>query len=403
LVLRASLICPLTLLVSGCFIAKDGPTGSEIRASSEVTLDTAASPLSYAMVKVSPQVIEGLNAYTTAKAHGFASAPKRRARYADVKIGAGDMIGITIFEASSGGLFIPREAGSRAGNFVTIPNQQVDGHGNITVPYAGTIRALGRTADDISRIVTEKLSQRAIEPQVVVSINERRGNDVSVLGEVKSPARFSLDPGGITLLGAIARAGGPTQPTFETAVTMQRSGQTHQAAMSTIVKNPAENITLVPGDVVYVSREPRSFMVLGATPTVVSTVSNISRKYSFDEDNVTLADAIARGNGLDSLRADTSSIFVFRFEERNLLAQLGVDVSKYAGPVVPTVYVVNFTRADGLFMSNSFYLKHRDIVYVSDSPSTDLLKFVSVVRQIAGAVGDIGNAGNSILDWKVPR
>ena len=80
-----------------------------------------------------------------------------------------------------------------------------------------------------------------------------------------------------------------------------------------------------------------------------------------------------------------------------------MDVSKYAGPVVPTVYVVDFTRADGLFMSNSFYLKHRDIVYVSDSPSTDLLKFVSVVRQIAGAVGDIGNAGNSILDWKVPR
>jgi hypothetical protein len=74
-VLRASLVCSLSLLLSGCFIAKDGPTGSEIRASSEVTLDGAASPLSYALVKVSPQVIEGLNNYTTARAHGFASAP----------------------------------------------------------------------------------------------------------------------------------------------------------------------------------------------------------------------------------------------------------------------------------------------------------------------------------------
>jgi polysaccharide export outer membrane protein len=401
--LRVALVWALALLLAGCFIAKDGPTGAEIRASSDVTLESAASPISYALIKVSSQVLDGLNAYTTARARGFAAAPKRRARYADVRIGAGDMLGITIFEASAGGLFIPQEAGSRAGNFVTIPNQQVDGGGNITVPYAGTLRVLGRTAADVSRMITDKLKQRAIEPQVVVSINERRGNDVSVLGEVKAPARFSLDPGGITLLSAIAKAGGPTQPTYETAVTVQRDKQTHQAAMSTIVKNPGENITLIPGDVVYVSREPRSFMVLGATPTVVSTVSNVSRKYSFDEDNVTLADAIARGNGLDNLRADSSSIFVFRFEARDLLAQLGVDVSKYAGPVVPAVYVVNFTRADGLFMANSFYLKHRDIVYVSDSPSTDLLKFVNVVRQIAGTVGDIGNAGNSILDWKAPR
>jgi polysaccharide biosynthesis/export protein len=401
--LRLALVGALALLLAGCFIAKDGPTGAEIRANSDVTLETAASPISYALVKVSSQVLDGLNAYTVAKARGFSGAPKRRARYADVKIGAGDMLGITIFEASAGGLFIPQEAGSRAGNFVTIPNQQVDGSGNITVPYAGTLRVIGRTAADVSRMITDKLGQRAIEPQVVVSINERRGNDVSILGEVKAPARFSLDPGGITLLGAIAKAGGPTQPTYETAVTVQREKQTHQASMSTIVKNPSENITLVPGDVVYVSREPRSFMVLGATPTVVSSVSNVSRKYSFDEDNVTLADAIARGNGLDSLRADSSSIFVFRFEARDLLAQLGVDVSKYASPLVPTVYVVNFTRADGLFMANSFYLKHRDIVYVSDSPSTDLLKFVSVVRQIAGTVGDIGNAGNSILDWKAPR
>ena len=400
---RLASVGPLILPLAGCFIAKDGPTASEIRASSEVTLESAAPRLSYALVKVSPQVIEGISAFTKARAHGFATAARRRARYADVRIGAGDLIGVTIFEASAGGLFIPQEAGSRAGNFVQIPNQQVDGNGNITVPYAGTVRVLGRTPADVSRMIVDKLSQRAIEPQVVISVNERRGNDVAVLGEVKAPARFSLDPGGITLLGAIARAGGPSYPTYETVVTVQRAKQTHQAAMSTIVKNPDENITLVPGDIVYVTREPRSFMVLGATPTVVSTVSNISRKYSFDEDNVTLADAIARGNGLDNLRADSSSIFLFRLESRELLAQLGIDVSKYAGPVVPTVYAVDFTRADGLFIANSFYLKHRDIVYVSDSPATDLLKFVNVVRQIAGTAGDIGNAGNQFLDWKIAR
>jgi polysaccharide biosynthesis/export protein len=400
---RAGAIIISTLPLSGCFIAKDGPTGAEIRAGSDVTLESATNNISYALVKVSPQILDGMNAFVRTRAHGFAGTAKRRARYADVRIGSGDLLGITIFEASAGGLFIPNEAGSRAGNFVQIPNQQVDGNGNITVPYAGTLRVVGRTAADVSKMITDKLSQRAIEPQVVVSINERRGNDVSVLGEVKSPARFSLDPGGINLLGAIAKAGGPTQPTYETAVTVQRAKQTYQAAMSTIVKNPDQNITLIPGDVVYVSREPRSFMVFGATPTVVSTIANSSRKFSFDEDNLTLADGIARANGLDNLRADATSIFLFRLEQRDLLAQLGVDVSKYAGPLVPTVFQVNFTRADGMFLANTLYLQHRDIIYISDSPSTDFLKFVNIIRQVTGAAGDIGNAGNAILDWKAPR
>jgi polysaccharide export outer membrane protein len=390
-------------LLSGCFIAKDGPTGAEIRAGSDVTLDRAVTGMSYALVKVSPQILDGMNAFARTKIHGFAATAKRRARYADVRIGPGDLLGITIFEASAGGLFIPQEAGSRAGNFVQIPNQQVDGSGNITVPYAGTLRVAGRTPAEVSKMITDKLAQRAIEPQVVVSLNERRGNDISILGEVKAPTRFSLDPGGINLLGAIARAGGPTQATYETAITVQRAKQTFQAAMSTIVKNPDQNIALIPGDVVYVSREPRSFMVFGATPTVVSTIANSSRKFSFDEDNLTLADGIARANGLDNLRADATSIFLFRMEQRALLAQLGVDVSKYSGPLVPTVYQVNFTRADGMFLANTFYLQHRDIIYVSDSPSTDFLKFLNVVRQAIGTVGDAANAGNSILDLQRPR
>ena len=402
-VARLSAAFAAASLLSGCFIAKDGPTGAEIRASSDVTLERAASNISYALVKVSPQILDGMNAFARTRAHGFAATAKRRARYADVRIGQGDLLGITIFEASAGGLFIPQEAGSRAGNFVQIPNQQVDGSGNITVPYAGTLRVIGRTPADVSKMITDRLAQRAIEPQVVVSLNERRGNDVSVLGEVKAPARFSLDPGGINLLGAIARAGGPTQPTYETAVTVQRAKQTFQAAMSTIVKSPEQNITLIPGDVVYVSREPRSFMVFGATPTVVSTIANSSRKFSFDEDNLTLADGIARANGLDNLRADATSIFLFRLEHRDLLAQLGVDVSKYSGPLVPTVYQVNFTRADGMFIANSLYLQHRDIIYVSDSPSTDFLKFLNVVRQTIGTVGDAANAGNSILDLQRAR
>jgi polysaccharide export outer membrane protein len=66
-------------------------------------------------------------------------------------------VSVTIFEAEAGGLFIPSEAGARPGNFVTLPDQTVDSSGNITVPYAGTIRAAGRTPSEVQRAIIEAL------------------------------------------------------------------------------------------------------------------------------------------------------------------------------------------------------------------------------------------------------
>jgi Polysaccharide biosynthesis/export protein len=60
-----------------------------------------------------------------------------------ITLGIGDVVRVTVFESEPGGLFIPGELGAQLGNFVTLPDQVVDTNGNITVPYAGTIRASG--------------------------------------------------------------------------------------------------------------------------------------------------------------------------------------------------------------------------------------------------------------------
>src|SRR5262249_38180188 len=44
-----------------------------------------------------------------------------RSRPSDLRFGIGALLGVTIFEASSGGLFIPAEASVRPGNFISIP------------------------------------------------------------------------------------------------------------------------------------------------------------------------------------------------------------------------------------------------------------------------------------------
>jgi polysaccharide export outer membrane protein len=77
-----------------------------------------------------------------------------------ITLGIGDVVSVTIFEAEPGGLFLPIEAGARPGNFVTLPDQTVDSNGNITVPYAGTIRAAGRTPSEVQQAIIEALTRR---------------------------------------------------------------------------------------------------------------------------------------------------------------------------------------------------------------------------------------------------
>jgi polysaccharide export outer membrane protein len=136
-------------------------------------------------------------------------------------LGIGDVVNVSIFEAAGGGLFLPET--SRAGA-ATIPPQQVDRSGNVTVPYAGVIRAVGRTTTEVQNEVEEKLKSRAIEPQAVVSIADQRSNQITILGEVGAPAKIPVEPAGTRLLSALARAGGAKNPAFETIITIQRGG-----------------------------------------------------------------------------------------------------------------------------------------------------------------------------------
>src|SRR5262249_10559527 len=101
----------------------------------------------------------------------------------DIRLGVGDIVSLTIFESGSGGLFIPAEGSVRPGNFVTIPTQAVDAEGNISVPYAGNIRAKGRTPVQIQNAIVAALKDRAIEPQVVLSVVDQRTSLISVLSD----------------------------------------------------------------------------------------------------------------------------------------------------------------------------------------------------------------------------
>ena len=134
------------------------------------------------------------------------TAFKENRRPRDITFGVGDILSVTIFEAASGGLFIPAEGGVRPGNFVTIPNQAVDIHGNISIPYAGSIHARGRTQVEVQDAIVAALKNRAIEPQVIVSMVEQKTSMISILGEGRS-ARIPATASPERMLDVISRAG----------------------------------------------------------------------------------------------------------------------------------------------------------------------------------------------------
>jgi polysaccharide export outer membrane protein len=382
-------------LAAGCgVVPKDGPTGDEVRTGAEVQLSDAAN-LSYALVKITPTVARHVQREMERPVLFRANA--RTSGLPNVRVGAGDTVTVTIFEAQAGGLFIPGQPGTSAGNFVTIPPQQVDRSGQVAVPYAGSVDAVGRTPAEIQADIESKLRSRAIEPQVVVSISNRQSDEISILGEVNAPARFALEPGGTKLLNAIARAGGAKNPGYETVITLQRRGRVDQALLTSIVANPSYNINLAPGDVVYASREQRFYMVFGATPAPGGVVGSQNRRFTFEVENLTLAEAVARAGGLDDLRADPRSVFLFRNEPKKLLKEMGVDVSRFREENIPTVYTLDLSDTQGFFVANSFYMRHKDVIFVSDSPSRDLIKFIDIVRSVSGVVSDVANARSDVI------
>jgi polysaccharide biosynthesis/export protein len=380
-----------TGLLAACsgFIPTSGPTRDDIFESKEIRVKNGdpQAQLGFALVRVDARVTAQLESQDVATR--FSSlvtdvAPPR------IGVGVGDVLNVTIFETGSGGLFIPADAGSRPGNFVQIPSQQVGPDGAITVPYAGKIAAAGRTPIEIQTIIEGRLRQRALDPQVVVSFAERHANDVSVLGEVTTATRFSMDGSGEHVLGAIARAAGPKFPAYESLVTLQRQGRAETALLSEIAADPGQNISMTPGDVVYVAHQPRYFLAVGATGQT-TTLSQLDRRFPFGDSKLTLSDALAKAGGLQDDRADARGVFLYRTETHATLERLGLNVPPSLPTDVPTIYAVDFSKPDGFFLCNQLWMRNGDTIFVSNAPQADLLKILNIVSPFTASA----NAGRA--------
>lgn len=381
----------LLISMSACSVLPGtGPSSESVEnyATAGVRSTTA---LPYALVDVSADTIGFLSQPNVVSFKG--SFKDRRPKPQQV-IGVGDVLNISIFEAAPGGLFTPgQSAGARPGNFVDLPPQAVDQRGNISVPYAGEVPAAGQTVPEVQQAVVARLRNRAIEPQVVVSLNQQHSSVVSVLGDVNTPGVFALNSVGEKLLALIARAGGPKYEAIESYVTLQRDGKKVKVLLSRIVHDPSENIFVRPNDVIFLTREAPTFTALGA---LNQNVFGYNSELTFDVETLTLAQAIGKAGGLNDQQSDPAEVFVFRYEDRPLLQKLGVDTNRFVYDRIPTIYHVNLRDPAGMLLASGFQIRSKDVMYVANARVVDYYKLLTLINNTANTTSNVSNAAINV-------
>jgi polysaccharide export outer membrane protein len=147
----------------------------------------------------------------------------------EFRLGSGDKVHVTVFGADQ-----------ISGDYT------VDPSGNLSVPLAGTIPAIGVTPPDLgTRIATKLRDQRMVtNPEVSVEVVSTR--PFYILGEVEKPGEYPFRSG-LNIVSAVATAGGFKYRADQDFVFVRRGGQ------GTEIRVPfASAAPIFPGDIIRI-------------------------------------------------------------------------------------------------------------------------------------------------------
>jgi polysaccharide biosynthesis/export protein len=363
------------ILLAGCstFFSSIGPSG---RAITHAADDRALPPVE--VVDVNEQVTQRLEAQRSR--HLFSEVLSNRPDQLQ-PIGAGDFLAVTIWEAAPATLFGSVQVnplGIPAPSLpTTLPEQPVDGEGCITVPFAGRVPAAGKTLPEIAAEIKHRLGQKANQPEVMVLLTRNLSSTVTVVGEVTTSTRVPITAAHERLLDALAVAAGVKQPVDKTTIQITRGADVYRLPLQTIIQDPKQNVSLQSGDVITALFQPLSFTALGA--------SGKNDEINFETQGISLAQALARSGGLIDSRSNPSGVFVFRLEKKGEApsGQVADPATMTAQGLTPVIYHVDLKDPRSLFWIQSFPMKDKDVLYVSNAPAAELQKFLNLLFTLA--------------------
>ena len=213
--------CDLTRDRSGEYGPQTGTGASALAVNSE-NARTAKSPIHTLVVVAFVSLALGISLLANA---GLAQPDASEFVY---RLGPGDKLRVIVFGEED-----------LSGEFV------VDGSGYIRLPLVGQVQAANRTVYEFERDVETKLKDGYLKaPRVSAEVMNYR--PFYIIGEVGKPGEYPY-VNGMSVLNAVALAGGYTYRANERSVYLRRYGDSREQSV------PADETTKVyPGDIVRV-------------------------------------------------------------------------------------------------------------------------------------------------------
>jgi polysaccharide export outer membrane protein len=201
--------------------------------------------------------------------------------------------------------------------------RRVDEAGSISLPLIGEVAVGGRTVVEASAQLEELLESRYVQrASVEIQVREFRSRPITIIGAVRQPGPLQF-PGRVSLLEAVAAAGGLTEGHGDVLYVLRRAenGLTDQLAVPVrdllVRADPKANIPIFANDLINVPA--------GVELTVycLGEVGSPGALVFSSGERVTLLAAIARAGGLTD-RA-SKKILVKRHEAAGGSRELAVD------------------------------------------------------------------------------
>lgn len=204
---------------------------------------------------------------------------------------------------------------------------KVSDKGTVNFPLIGEVSVLGQNTSDAEKVIGYRLINDGFlrQAQVNIVVLQSTGQQVSVLGQVAKPGKYSIETGAKSLFDFIALSGGVSAKGSYVITVLRMSDDPPRRISVNVDKlllsssahqiNSA-NMEMKAGDIIYVPEAPM-FYVYGE--------ANRPGAYRFKA-GMTVAQAIAMGGGI-SQRGTTNGLVVERKNEQGTLLEIEADSS----------------------------------------------------------------------------
>ena len=150
---------------------------------------------------------------------------------ATYKLSSGDVIRISVFGEPD----------------LSVAQVRLTDAGTFSYPFIGEVKAQGKTAVELERILVDALgSDFLVDPRVSISVLQYR--EFYMIGEAKQPGNYKYQPG-LNLRRAIAMAGGLTERASTKRITVVRDQDVNRKPQRINLDAP-----VLPGDTINIDQ-----------------------------------------------------------------------------------------------------------------------------------------------------